>query len=204
MARHKDQDSRRAELAAATRRAVIARGIDGVRLKDVAEQAGLTSAAVLYYYDGVDELVTETYRQAIDRFSRLREEAAARHEDARDGLVSCIDSGIADGPEDELVRLLVELIPRSLRDPAVAAMDRELYDRQEAVYQTMLTRGQEQRHFNLTAPPAELAASFVAMEDGFQLEILAGRKSREAVIAHITAFAHAVTGCDLAANTVRG
>ena len=197
MARRKDQDARRAQLGEATRRAVLERGIDGLRLKDVADQAGVTSAAVLYYYDGVEELVAETYRQAIDRFCRQREEAARAHADAGDALGSCIESGIATGPKDELVRLLVELIPRSLRDPAVAAMDEELYDRQEAVYQEVLARGQDQGHFTLTGEPADLAATFVALEDGFQLEVLAGRKARQEVLAHITAYARAATGCDL-------
>jgi len=197
MARPRNQDARRAALGDAVRRAVLERGIDGLRLKDVAHQAGITSAAVLYYYDGVEELVAETYRVAIDRFCRQREEAARSHGDARAALLACIEVGIASGPTDEPVRLLIELIPRSLRDPAVAALDEELYTRQEAVYRDVLARGRENGQFTLTSAPDDLSATFVALEDGFQLEVLAGRKTHAEAVAHIATYACVVTGAEI-------
>jgi AcrR family transcriptional regulator len=201
MARRKDQDARRAQLADAARRAVVERGLDGLRLKDVADQAGVTSAAVLYYYaDGLDELVVETYQQAIDRFCERREEVAQQHADARDQLRACIDVGVATGPDDALVRMLFELVPRSLRDPQVSAMDDVLYDRQEAVYQAVLALGAEQGHFRLVDPVADIAGTFVAVEDGYQLEVLGGRRTRAQVIGRIRGYARAVTGCDLDAG----
>ena len=75
MARKKDQGARRPELGEAVRRAVLARGLEGVRLRDIAEQAGVTPAAVLYYGD-VDALTYDTYQQAIERFSLDRERVA--------------------------------------------------------------------------------------------------------------------------------
>jgi len=197
MARPRNQEARRAQLGEAVQRAVLERGIDGVRLKDVADQAGVTSAAVLYYYDAVEDLVAETYRRSVDRFCLEREGTAQRHDDARDQLRACIEVGVATGPTDDVARLLVELIPRSLRDPAVGELDNALYDRQEAVYQSVLVRGREQGHFTFADAPEDLAATFVALEDGYQLEVLAGRRSRAYVLARLFAFAKAVTGCDL-------
>ncbi len=197
MARSKDQQARRAQLAQAAYRAVVERGVDGLRLKDIADQAGITSAAVLYYYGSVDELIEEVYSRSMDRFIRLREEAAARHDDPRDQLRACIDEGIATGPDDEVARLLVELIPRSLRDPKVGEIDEELYDRQEAIYQAVLERGAERGLFRLADDAADLAAAFVALEDGFQLEVVAGRRTREYAVARLLVFAEAVTGCSL-------
>lgn len=197
MARPRNQEARRAQLGEAVQRAVLERGVDGVRLKDVADQAGVTSAAVLYYYEAVEDLVAETYQRSVDRFCLEREEAARRHDDARDQLRACIDVGVATGPDDDVARLLVELIPRSLRDPAVGVLDNALYDRQEAVYQSVLARGREQGHFTFVDAPKDLAASFVALEDGYQLEVLAGRRSRAYVLARLFTFAKAATGCDL-------
>ncbi|WP_405784696.1 hypothetical protein OG512_41895 [Streptomyces sp. NBC_01378] len=42
-------------------------------------------------------------------------------------------------------------------------------------------------------PPCLLAASFVAMENGCQMEVLAGRRSRTEVITALCAYARAVT-----------
>ncbi|MFJ7272342.1 hypothetical protein ACIQV3_37895 [Streptomyces sp. NPDC099050] len=49
-------------------------------------------------------------------------------------------------------------------------------------------------HFLLQDPPRLLAANFVAMEDGYQMEVLAGRRTRTEVIAALRSYARAVTG----------
>lgn len=193
MARKKDQGPRRAELEEAVLRAVLARGLEGLRLRDVAEQAGVTPAAVLYYGD-LDGLIYQTYQRAIERFSQEREQIAENYPDARDRLRACIDHGVAQGPEDELVRLLFECWPRSLRDPKAAALDSSLTERQIAVYAGILVLGQAQGHFTLTDSPRLLAANFVAMEDGYQMEVLAGRRTRTEVIACLHSYARAATG----------
>ncbi|MER8041179.1 TetR/AcrR family transcriptional regulator [Streptomyces hydrogenans] len=191
------KEQRRAELGEAVQRALLSRGLEGLRLRDVAEEAGVTPAAVLYYGD-LDALVHETYQQAIERYSRQREEIADRFADARDRLRACIDHGVATGPDDALTRLLFEYWPRCLRDARAAALDSALTERQIAVYSGILVLGQAQGHFTLQDPPRLLAATFVAVEDGYQMEVLAGRRTRAEVIAALRAYARAVTGHDLA------
>lgn len=197
MARRKDQDARRAQLAEAAERALLARGLEGLRLRDVAEEAGMTPAAVLYYYSDLDQLMRETFQQAIDRFCRERETTAETFDDARDRMHSCIAAGVATGPDDRLPRLLFEYWPRSLRDPRAAALDSTLTERQIAVYYGILVLGQAQGHFRLTVPARTVAACLVAMEDGFQMEVLAGRRTRREVVAALYTYVHAATGCDL-------
>ncbi|MEV7565400.1 TetR/AcrR family transcriptional regulator [Streptomyces tanashiensis] len=187
------KEARRAELGKAVERALVTRGLEGLRLRDVAEEAGVTPAAVLYYGD-LDALVHATYQQAIERYSQEREEAANRFDDARRRLEACIDKGVAAGPDDTLTRLLFEYWPRCLRDAKAAALDSALTERQIAVYSGILVLGQAQGHFVLQDPPRLLAASFVAMEDGYQMEVLAGRRSRTEVLTALHAYARAVTG----------
>ncbi|MEY9873963.1 AcrR family transcriptional regulator [Streptacidiphilus sp. MAP12-33] len=191
-----DKEARRAELSRAVQQALLTRGLEGLRLKDIAEAAGVTPAAVLYYGD-LDALVHATYQQAIERYSTGREQAADRFEDARDKLRACIDEGVATGPDDALTRLLFEYWPRCLRDARAAALDSALTERQISVYAGILVLGQAQGHFRLTDPPRLLAANFVAMEDGYQMDILAGRRRREEVVAALRSHARAVTGHDL-------
>ncbi len=196
MARKKDQEARRLALGEAVRRAVLTRGLEGVRLRDIAEEAGVTPAAVLYYGD-VDALTYDTYQQAIERFSLDRERVAEQFPDARDRLRASIDHGVASGPDDELVRLLFEFWPRSLRDPKAAVLDSSLQERQIAVYSAIFVLGTAQGHFTLTDPPRLLAGNIVAMEDGYQMEILSGRRTRDEVKACLHSYARAVTGCDI-------
>ncbi|MYV97580.1 TetR family transcriptional regulator [Streptomyces sp. SID3343] len=195
MARRKDQQGRRAQIAAATERAVLSRGLADLRLRDIADEAGLTSGAVLYYYDAVDDLLQETYRNAIDRFCRQREEAVDLLTDARDRLRTVISSGVATGPEDTLPRLLFEFWPMSLRDPRVAALDNTLGERQIAVYYGVFVLGQAQGHFHLTDNARLLAENFVALEDGRQMDVLSGRLTRTQVLHALHSQATSVTGC---------
>jgi AcrR family transcriptional regulator len=196
VARKKNQEARRLALGEAVRRAVLTRGLEGVRLRDIAEEAGVTPAAVLYYGD-VDALTYDTYQQAIERFSLDRERVADQFPDARDRLRASIDHGVASGPDDELVRLLFEFWPRSLRDPKAAVLDSSLQERQIAVYSAVFVLGTAQGHFTLTDPPRLLAGNIVAMEDGYQMEILSGRRTRDEVKACLHSYARAVTGCDI-------
>ena len=120
-----------------------------------------------------------------------------RHADARDRLRASIDHGVASGPDDELVRLLFEFWPRSLRDPKAAVLDSSLQERQIAVYSGIFVLGETQGHFTLTDQPRLLAGNIVAMEDGYQMEILSGRRTRAEVKGCLHSYARAVTGCDI-------
>ncbi len=53
-------------------------GAVGLRVKDVAERAGLAPSSVLYYYPSLDELLIEVSRGAIERFTERRAAAAVR------------------------------------------------------------------------------------------------------------------------------
>ena len=97
MPRSKDRDTRRDELSDAVQRVVATRGLEGVRLRDIADEIGVTPAAVLYHGD-VNELTYETYRRAIERFGQQRELVVQRTSDAREQLMACIELGVASRP----------------------------------------------------------------------------------------------------------
>jgi hypothetical protein len=156
---------------------------------------GVTPAAVLYYGD-LDALVYATYQQAIERFSQEREQAADRFtDDPRQARgLHRERPGLRAGRRADPAAL--RYWPRCLRDPKAAALDSALTERQVAVYASVLVLGQAQDHFVLQDPPRLLAANLVAMEDGYQMEILAGRRTRAEVLAALHSYARAVTGHD--------
>src|SRR4026209_2823156 len=76
--RRKDQAERRRPLEVAARQVLLERGAVGVRVKDVADRAGLAPSSVLYYYPSLDELLIEVSRGAIERFAERRAAAVRR------------------------------------------------------------------------------------------------------------------------------
>ena len=109
MARPKNQTARRRQLTEAAGRAIIARGAGAVRLKDIAEQAGITPGAVLYYSPDVDQLLVEVHRDAGERFCDARIAALDQITDPRLRMLAAIRSGLPTGPDDDNVRTLYEM-----------------------------------------------------------------------------------------------
>lgn len=167
MARTKNQGERRQQLVAAAERAVLKRGASSVRLRDIADEAGLTSGAVLYYYDEIDDLLIEAHNRAIERFCRQREDAVEAITDPREQLVAAVRGGLPVGADDELVKLLYEFDGQGMRRRGYGTLSRAYFDRQVAIYQSILVAGEAGGLFQLTAPARTIARNIVALEDGY-------------------------------------
>jgi AcrR family transcriptional regulator len=162
-------------LVAAAGRVLLDRGSSAARLSDIATEAGVTPAAVLYYYRDVDELFSEVFHQGVSAYCDRREARiqAESHPEAQ--LRACIHSGVPwPGESEAASRILVELIPVYLRNEAAARQQMAFVERQTNLYKVILERGAQEDAFNLTAPAEFLARSFVALEDGLVMDVLLG------------------------------
>ncbi|MDQ1598722.1 MAG: hypothetical protein QOD68_196 [Actinomycetota bacterium] len=199
MARPKDQDRRRGQLIAATERAVLRKGAASVRLRDVADEAGLTPGAVLYYYGELDSLLVETHSQAGERFCRQREELIDSIPDPRDQLRAAVRAGLPTGPDDELVRLLYEFDGQGTRRPGYGRISREYFARQVAIYHSILVAGSAAGHITQTAAPRDNGRNQVALEDGYGYYVVLVDSGIDAAQAEalILGYAEAATSCPL-------
>jgi len=204
--RPKNQARRRQELANAGRRVLLERGAVGLRVKDIAERAGITPSSVLYYYPRIDELMMEVSREAMERYAERRSTRVRALGEPVSQLRLAIHLGVPTGPDDEDSRLLYELDAFVGSSPAFRVLSSSFFDRQALLYQQVLEAGAAQRAFALAAPADTLARGIVAMEDGLGLQVvvghprLGGAEAERVLVAH----ASAVTGVDLAAVPVGG
>jgi AcrR family transcriptional regulator len=199
MARRKDQDARREQLREAALRTLARNGVAATRLKDIAVEAGVTSATVLYYYPATEDLVIEVLRQAMDRFYERRKEAVAGIPDARERLVATMRAGLPEGRDDTLARLAWETLPFELRNEAVAEFDRMYIERQIDLYETVLEIGIAQGHFEVDSGDVRtIATNLLALEDHHGLRVLLGwLPSAEAALAAVADYASLATRCEL-------
>jgi DNA-binding transcriptional regulator YbjK len=196
MPRLRDQAQRRQELVSAASSLVTRKGLSAVRLRDVADAAGLTSGAVLYYYENLDELFTAAYDRAIERFCRQRERAIAGIADPAQRLAAAIRMAIPSGPDDHEIRLLYELEPVAFRDQACAALMSAYIERQAAMYTTILEVGAATHAFSLAHDARTIARNLIALEDGQGLYVLMGRDDPADVERRILDYLAAVIGVD--------
>lgn len=174
MARPRRQEERRADLVEAALTAVSQHGLRSLSLADVAEKAGLTRGAILYYYEDLDALLVEAHRAGLERFCDHRDAVVAAIAEPELQLAAAIREGLPSGPDDALMRLLYEFDvlagTSKLHDDLVERM----YLRQLATYTAILERGTASGAFAPRLEVATLAMNLVALEDAYGLHIVAG------------------------------
>jgi AcrR family transcriptional regulator len=198
MARPKDQERRRGELVAAAGELAARKGMRDVRLRDVAEAAGLTSGAVLYYFDGLDDLFFAAYERAIDRFCVERERVVAGLKDPARALATALHLGVPTGADDIEIRLLYEFEAVAFRSQECADLMASYVERQVEMYAAILESGIASGVFTLQADARRVARNLIAGEDGHGVYVLTGQVAPAEVEALLLEQAAALTGLPVA------
>ncbi len=198
MPRKKDQRQRRHQIRGAALRALASRGLFDLRLRDIAEEAGLTPASVLYYYPELEDLLSEAFRHAMERYYEGRREHVEAVADARERMVRAIRAGMPEGPGDAEMMLLWEAVPFERANPALAAFDRLFVARQVDLYVSILELGVAQGHFAPTQDLRTIAWNLLALEDYHGLGVLLGYLPSVAEAERLVlSYAALATACDL-------
>ncbi|MFD0115375.1 TetR/AcrR family transcriptional regulator [Streptomyces sp. NPDC058320] len=195
--RPKNQTARREALVDAAGRAITERGLEGLRIKDIAAEAGMSAGSVLYYYPEMDELVLEVHRGAVERYLAARQGAVDGATGAVARLRALVGSGLPGGSGDAVHGLLFELHRRADRSSGHATLMASLFAREVALYATVLEVGAAVGEFTLTEPVADLARNLVALEDGYGLHIVSRNAELTPDVARrlLLGYARTVTGC---------
>jgi AcrR family transcriptional regulator len=195
----KRRAERRDDLVEAARRAIIEHGAGSVKLKEVAEEAGLTSGAVLYHYPVLEELLLEAHHAGMERFYEIRFKAIEHIDDPAERLVVTIRSGLPTGAGDPDVQLLCELGGAAGRNRVYGSLLTTLYDRQVSMYQVILESGAARGHFTLAGSALTIARNLVALEDAYGYRIMARHPTIDAekAFALICDYARMATGAEL-------
>jgi AcrR family transcriptional regulator len=180
----KSAEARRDQIVRAAVSAIASRGIVDLRIRDIAEAAGVSTGTVHYHFSDLDGLLLSIHEMAVDRFVSGRREMLAPLVDARQKLLALAETGIPSGPDDELVVTLYDLGALFRRSPVHRTLLRVLYDQQVDLYSTAFDIGVAQGHFTLHAPAFDLAANAVALEDAYGLHIVTRNMSVSPQRAH--------------------
>ncbi|GAB7068021.1 TetR family transcriptional regulator [Mycobacterium hodleri] len=199
MARVRNQDARRGQLAAVAIDVIAERGLGAVRVKDIAEAAEVSPRLVAYYYPEIDDLIDEVYRVAVDRYYWQRLEAITKLDSPVDRLANLIESGLPAGDGDVLSRAVYEFSVNAGRDPTHGTLMTLLFEREVSLYVAVLEAGGASGDFALTEPVQAVAQNFVALEDAFGMYLNGGNSSLDtaAAVALLRSYARSATGVQL-------
>lgn len=199
--RRKNQGPRRDQLRAAARAVLLRNGAVALRVKDIAEEAGIAPSSVLYYYPDIGDLLLDVSRGAMERYAEQRADAVRQVEGSIERLRLAIELGIPTGPDDEDSRLLYEIDALTGISAAFRVLSAAFFDRQVHLYQTLIEAGAASGELEPAASAAGIARGLVAMEDGLGLQVVLGHGGidREAAREILLEYATAMVGADLAA-----
>ncbi|MDT0381533.1 helix-turn-helix domain-containing protein [Streptomyces sp. DSM 42041] len=125
----------------AARRVIVEHGPASVRIRDVADSAGMAPGSVTSYFRELDELFQEVLADAVERFSRLRRLASEDLEDPRERLAATTRSGLPGEPDDELCCLLYEFASPPRRRRGDADLCSALHEGPVELYRSLLESG---------------------------------------------------------------
>ena len=134
---------RRRDLVQIAYRRIATRGFEGLRVRDVAREAGINHATLLYYFSTKEALIQEVVGYLAQEFSINR---APGPSTAALGPLEELRREFADAryrvrAMPEMFVVLAELTIRSRRDPAIARILHALFDGWREYLVSLLTRG---------------------------------------------------------------
>jgi AcrR family transcriptional regulator len=189
---------RRPAILSAAAEVIRERGLGNTRVVDVAERAGTSAPAVLYWFASKAELLSVALTAAEENFYEQLEERLAALDSPRDRLVAAIDPGTGTGDYDPA--LWMELWAQALRDEELARIREQLDERWRGTIAAIVREGQEAGEFGPTDPD-RLALLLASLLDGLSVQIALGdsygtpERARELCLR----LAGAELGCELTA-----
>jgi AcrR family transcriptional regulator len=165
---------RRPAILAAAAEVIRERGLQNTRVADVAERAGTSAPAVLYWFASKAELLTVALTAAEENFYEQLDVRLAELDSARDRLVALIESATGTGDYD--AALWIELWAKALRDKEAAGIREQLDERWRGTIAAIVRDGQEEGEFGPTDPD-QLALLLASLLDGFAVQIALGDRA---------------------------
>jgi AcrR family transcriptional regulator len=156
---------RRPQLLRAAADVIVERGLASTRIADVAERAGTSPPAVLYWFESKDELLAEALTVDEERFYVEMRKRMDLLERPRDQLRFMIEASA----EEYDWTLWIELWVRALRDPASRQTRQRLDYRWRDELAAVIRAGQAVGEFG-EADADEVALLLSALLDGLAVQ----------------------------------
>lgn len=157
----------------ATWRVIAARGVNGTRYVDVAEESNTPASTLQNAFGTLQSLLAEAVTHASERDDAFLTMIPTADEATAHERLEALTVG-AVGPRFRPDAFLVwlELWRASVQDSALAERSRTSYDGWWAVAESIVGQGQQEGVFTTDATARELAVTVIAILDGVALSLL--------------------------------
>lgn len=184
MARAKNQAKRRRDLISAAQRAIATRGLGALRLKDVADEAGVTGPAVSYYYPDLDELLVDVYERHIESYIAKAPEVVVGLESPWAQIEAAVAQDLPEGPNDVDAIIMYQFSGEPRFNRTYRSMSAALRKCQTGIYRSIIEIGVGLGVFSPELDSTLLASTLVALADSYGLQVVVGEPGMTRERAH--------------------
>lgn len=159
-------------------RAIAERGVDRVRMRDIAEAAGVSPTLPHYYFKTRPELLRQAFEHAEEGMVRLEQQVAgdgAPRERLERLLLVYFD---ADPQVYEIWMLAREMTTHAIREPALRDSHEDVYSSWTAAIAEVIREGQRAGGFPAGVDADQAAWRLTALVEGLGTWLLTGMATR--------------------------
>lgn len=161
-------DNKRDQIIGSAHRLVVSRGVDGMRLRDIADEAKVSIGTIQYYFGSRDDVVREMLTRASENRVQDWTKKVGGIESGLDRLRILLEGSVS---SVERCVIWVETCAASTRHSFLRKHIQEVNDAWRSWLIESLERAVEQGELNLDRPPEHFANLFVAVVDGYMLAV---------------------------------
>lgn len=172
--------STRQRILQAAWRLIAERGLHSVRVSDVAQRCGLSTAAVHYHFDSREEMVEESLRLSVrDAYDRQVADLASI-EDPLARLLHLFELQMpGSGPMALEWSIWVQVWAEAATDARIRELHAAAYQRWWRTVQDVIEYGQRRGVFRASEDAGYLTTKLTAMLDGLGIQYLTGRPNHD-------------------------
>lgn len=176
MARPSVEAERKEQILRATCEVISDKGINALRVTDVAKRAKISTGSVHYYFETKRDLTHAAFEWNFARSLARRESILTRHENPRDRLRAFVNSYLPRDDETTAAwRVWAETWVEALHDPALRKLNDRVYGEWRSMITEIIRDGQAQGVI-IDGDPVLLANTVVSMIDGLSIQSLVGSR----------------------------
>lgn len=174
VADHRPNKDRRKELILIAYDHIAKRGFEGLRVRDVAGEAGINNATLHYYFPTKEDLIKGVVDYMIQEFSTSFFPASAKDTaDAWEALHGEFEDAryrLQKTPEQFLV--YIELLVRSLREPSIRKIFKQFDEGWRNSLKANIEKGIEEGTFRTDVDPNMVTTLLLLQIKGMMLQML--------------------------------
>lgn len=169
---------RRLQLVGAASEVICRNGVDGARLKDIAQEAGVSLGMVQHYFRRREELISETISAMLELTLATWQSVSEREPDPVRRLFALLRFQVAGwAPFTKRWSFWIEFWSAANRDAALRTYAHDVYARWEAPFRSAIDAGVETGDFSPEVPADRLSLILMALADGAAVHVLMARDS---------------------------